>query len=86
MPGEFFERFAKARPGGLGLEQDVVAALQRHEMRAGYCGRERAPLRIGNARVIPAVDDQRRDRNGGKSVHDIDVPGGFDKPRGDFRL
>lgn len=29
---------------------------------------------------------QRRNRNGGKSFHDIDVPCGFDNSRGDFRL
>jgi hypothetical protein len=36
LPGEFFERFAKARPGRFGLEKNVIATLQGDELCAGY--------------------------------------------------
>jgi hypothetical protein len=46
LPGEFFERFAKARPGRFGLEKNVIATLQGDELCAGYAGGKLTPLRI----------------------------------------
>jgi hypothetical protein len=38
--GEGIDALEELGPGGLGLEQDVVGAVERHELGAGNEGRE----------------------------------------------
>ena len=83
---EVGERFAEALPRRLGLDEDVVAALQRHEVRAGNFRGEQPALLERNARVAARVHDQRRHSHARQQRTHVDLAERFENARRDFRL
>src|SRR3954464_10796162 len=70
----------------LGLEQDVVAALERHEACAGNEAREKAALLERHACIVARVQHERRTRDPGRELRYVDAGEHGEETGGDRRL
>jgi hypothetical protein len=64
------------RPGGFVLEQDVVAALERHEPRSGDRHGEEPPLPERDDGIATCMQDERGDADARKERGDVDLADG----------
>ena len=83
---EIHEGLAEPLPGRLALDQDVIAALQRHEARAGNFGGEQPALLERNARVAARMHDHRRHSHARQQRAHVDFAERFENARRDLRL
>ena len=85
-PRKSLNALAESLPGRLGLDEDVIAALQRHEVRAGNFRGEQPALLERNARIAARVHHHRRHSHLRQQRTHVDLAERFENARGDLRL
>src|SRR3954454_20612655 len=85
VPEERVELVDERPPGRLALEQHVVPALERRELRAGDERRHQASLVEWDERVVARVHDERRYAELRSEACHVEPVAGGAKPGGDVR-